>query len=194
MPTVQQRDWIAKHRDLCVPPYADIGSRAPISRGKNSKARWESLRPLFAGESFAGIDMQKGRDVDVLCDLSASLPSSMAGMFRTAFCLSVLEHVRNPWAFAANVKTMLAAGGVLFVSVPWCWRYHGHPGDYWRMSPDAVRSLFPEMEWLKDRSCIWHGVKQKPLKTFDIRLTRVYADRDKHLMYPVTVNMVFRKP
>lgn len=193
MSTTLQYDWIRSHRDLCMGPLADLGSRAPISRGRNSKVKWVSLRSLFTGESFVGIDMQKGRGVDLVCDLTQTLPTSLVDMFQTVFCISILEHVSRPWVFADNICDMLRPGGLLFVSVPWCWRYHGHPSDYWRMSPEALKTLFRALEVVPKASCIWHGVKQKPLKSFDIRLTRVYADREKHLMHPTTVNMVFRK-
>lgn len=195
MPTVQQVDWIRRHTGLCRPAFADIGSRVPQKKdGGSGKNEYASLRPLFPGPvAWVGIDMTKGAEVDLLCDLTEPLSRTLVGMFRTVFCLSVLEHVSAPWLAAGNLEQMLEPGGVLFVSVPWCWRYHAHPSDYWRMSPAALQVLFEPMEWIKEASCLFYGVNQKPLKEFDIRLTRPYAHREKHLMHPVTVNMAFRK-
>lgn len=199
MPTAAQYKWIESNRDYCIGPYADIGSRIPTSRGKNSKEKNWSLRELFPDAKWTGIDMQAGRGVDVVHDLTAGpliteiFDVPALSRYATVFLLSVLEHVDKPWKLAENIEHMLFPGGVLFVSVPWCWRYHAHPHDYWRMSPDAVKSLFPSLEFIERASCIHYGVNQKPLKGFDIRLTRPYAHRDKHLMHPVTVNMVFRK-
>jgi hypothetical protein len=39
--------------------------------------------------------------------------------------------------------------GTIFVLVPFVWRIHAYPNDYWRMSPAAIRSIFPDIGWLK---------------------------------------------
>jgi len=38
-------------------------------------------------------------------------------------------------------------GATLFISVPFVWRVHAYPNDYWRMTTEGVRSLFSLVEW-----------------------------------------------
>lgn len=194
MPTLKQFQWVQNNLDVIETPVLDVGCRAPV-RTKDTKVEWHSLRPLFKPGDYIGTDMQAGKDVDVLCDLTNCVLSQFGYQFgecfKAVFCLSTLEHVREPWLIAETISELLEPGGVLFVSVPWVWRYHGHPHDYWRMSPHAVRALFPDFELLRKRSVIWQGCKQRAVT--DIRLTRPYADRDKQTLHQVTVNMVLRK-
>ena len=42
---------------------------------------------------------------------------------------------------AANLTRLLRPDGQLCISVPFSWKFHGYPSDYWRFTPDAFRSL-----------------------------------------------------
>lgn len=95
-----------------------------------------------------GLDMLAGDGVDVVHDLEKPLPVGL-GQFEHVDLCSVLEHVRRPWLLAANVEAALVEGGTLLVSVPFVWRVHAYPSDYWRMTPEALDVLFPSMRWLK---------------------------------------------
>lgn len=41
----------------------------------------------------------------------------------------------------------MASGASIFVSVPFVWRYHAYDKDYWRMTKDGIKALFPRIEW-----------------------------------------------
>lgn len=92
-----------------------------------------------------GVDMQAGPGVDVVADLEQ--PQPQLGRFEHIDCLSVLEHCRRPWVLAANLEAMLLTGGTLYVTVPFVWRVHGYPSDYWRFTMDGVRALFTRIDW-----------------------------------------------
>jgi SAM-dependent methyltransferase len=70
------------------------------------------------------------------------------GHFALAICCSVLEHTPTPWTMAENIARLLRPRGALYISVPWVWRYHPYPDDYFRFSPRAVQTLLPRVEWL----------------------------------------------
>lgn len=89
--------------------------------------------------------MQPGDGVDVVANLEESVKS--LGAFSHVECMSVLEHTPRPWLLAANIERMLVDGGTLFVTVPFVFRVHGYPSDYYRFSPEGVRALFPAIEW-----------------------------------------------
>ncbi len=94
-----------------------------------------------------GVDMLAGEGVDDVVDLEEELPGWMVGAFAHVECMSVLEHSRRPWLLAANIERALQPGGTLYVSVPFCWRFHGYPSDYYRFTPQALPVLFAEVEW-----------------------------------------------
>jgi SAM-dependent methyltransferase len=93
-----------------------------------------------------GVDLFEGEGVDFVHDLEAPLPES-AGKFKHVDCVSVLEHVKRPWLMAANIEDALVEGGTLLVCVPFIWRVHAYPDDYWRMTASALEVLFPNIQW-----------------------------------------------
>lgn len=77
-----------------------------------------------------------------------------------ALMLSVLEHVDTPWTVPASMYDAMAPGGLLVVSVPWSFPWHGTEGvfpDNFRYSPTGLRRVFEgaffevlEAEWRLD--------------------------------------------
>lgn len=93
-----------------------------------------------------GLDLFDGKGVDMVHDLEHPLPAEM-GNFDHIDCVSVLEHVQRPWLMAQNIERALVEGGTLLVCVPFVWRVHAYPSDYWRMTAEALPVLFPSIEW-----------------------------------------------
>lgn len=96
--------------------------------------------------SALGVDMLPGDGVDLVHDLEQPLPESV-GQFDHIDCVSVLEHVRRPWKMAENLESCLTDGGTILVCVPFVWRVHAYPSDYWRMTAEALIVLFPSVQW-----------------------------------------------
>lgn len=109
-------------------------------------------------ESVIGLDIVDGPGVDVVHDLEVPLPEDL-GQFAHIECMSVLEHVKRPWLAAQTIEAALAPGGTLFVTVPFIWRYHDYGGDYWRITPDGLRVIFPNIEWTAIRIGHWKLAK-----------------------------------
>lgn len=120
-------------------PVLEIGSK---DYGSTS-----SFRETYPNAEYIGIDMEAGKGVDAIVDLAAGIGPLPENHFQLAVCCSVLEHVSQPWKMAENITRVMAKGGKLYMSVPWVWRYHAYPDDYFRFSFRGVISLFPDFDW-----------------------------------------------
>ena len=129
------RHWVPRVEG----PVLEIGSK---DYGSTS-----SFRDFYSGAEYVGVDMSEGKGVDVVADLTKSVGPLKESYFDLGICCSVLEHVEKPWLFAANLTRLIRPGGKLYMSVPWVWRYHAYPDDYFRFSHRGVISLFDEFTW-----------------------------------------------
>lgn len=98
-----------------------------------------------------GVDMLKGEGVDVVMNMeNRDAISDLLmdhGTFDHIECVSVLEHSRKPWLIAQNMEVVLRPKGTLYVTVPFIWREHAYPNDYWRFTREGLLSLFPYITW-----------------------------------------------
>src|SRR4051812_30988075 len=62
--------------------------------------------------------------------------------FDAVLSLSVLEHVRDPFACAAAIARVLKPGGKLICCVPFLQPLHGYPHHYYNMTGQGLRALF----------------------------------------------------
>jgi hypothetical protein len=111
--------------------------------GSRIYGRRADRRKLYA--DAIGVDMLDGPGVDLVLDLETEVPGTWD--FNHIECRSVLEHSRRPWLLAANIERLMVPGATLDLSVPFVWRVHAYPSDYWRFTTEAVRELFPNIEW-----------------------------------------------
>ena len=115
--------------------------------GSKDHGNTASFRDFYASQEYVGIDMEPGAGVDMVLDLTQGVAGLPKEYFALAICCSVLEHVRKPWVFAEHLTSLVRPGGTLFMSVPWVWRYHPYPDDYFRFSWRGIIELFPAFTW-----------------------------------------------
>jgi SAM-dependent methyltransferase len=150
---------------------------------------------------YVGLDMAPGAGVDVVGDLSQDLCGLKEERFSLIICCSVLEHVAKPWQMARNIVRLALPGGRVYMSVPWVWRYHPYPDDYFRFSWRGIESLFDDLHW--EHRCYSTNVSgefheiTEAAKNWDDRMAQ-YAEagagqKRKYLPY-LMVNMLGRKP
>ena len=113
-----------------------------IEIGSRQYGNSAPFRSLY--KNYLGIDREAGPGVDEVCDLEAGAPDKQADL---VICCSVLEHVSRPWIAAENIAKLVKPGGRLYMSVPWVWKFHAYPDDYWRFSWRGIQVLFPGFEW-----------------------------------------------
>lgn len=95
---------------------------------------------------YIGVDARPGPGVDVVHDMEE--PELAAAGSRgplnadVVLCLDTLEHVKHPWrAMRTLVASMAKRRGWLIVAVPFMFRIHDYPSDYWRFTPEGLRLL-----------------------------------------------------
>ena len=147
MGDVNQLLFIRRHAHRFTGPYLEVGSKDYGST--------QDLRALFADKGdYVGVDLETGPGVDLVLDLAGDLAPIEAALggerVGTVFCLSVLEHCERPFCMAENLTRLLSPGGHLCVAVPFAFKFHAYPSDYWRFTHEGVKRLFPELVFRPD--------------------------------------------
>lgn len=114
----------------------ELGARVVGSLTQGWRARFEP------DCRYLGNDIHPGPGIDVVGDvhnLTAHVaPNSLEGVFSIA----VLEHLAAPWLAAGEINRSLKLGGETLHVTHQAWPLHETPNDYFRMSDQALRSLF----------------------------------------------------
>lgn len=139
MGDVNQKIYLRRHVPSVDGPVLEVGAK---NYGNTS-----TFRDLYVGQPYVGIDMQDGEGVDRVVDLTQGTGELPISHFALVICCSVLEHTPKPWVFAQNLELLVRPAGTLYICVPWVWRYHPYPDDYFRYSWRAIESLFPCFTW-----------------------------------------------
>lgn len=189
MSNQNQWDFVLENKVNVRGPILEIGSK---SYGGTS---YHNFRADFPDLEYVGVDLEAGKGVDVICDMTQreDVWNLLKPGFRAIICLSVLEHCAQPFHMAENITSVLAPGGLLFVTVPFVWKMHGFPEDYWRFTPYAIRVLFPTLTVVDQASyCTSKKPGRRfPLKQCTIRPPKIEGMADS--LYPALLHMVLVK-
>jgi hypothetical protein len=140
MGDVNQMTYLKRHVPLQNGPVLEVGSK---DYGSTS-----TFRSVYSASEYIGVDMAPGKGVDAVVDLVEGTGTLPLAHFSLVICCSVMEHVRKPWVFAENLSKLTRVGGQIYISVPWVWRHHAYPDDYFRFSYRGVMELFPGFDWV----------------------------------------------
>jgi len=122
-------------------------------------------KDYFLNHHYYTLDKNKGNlgnnhfNMD-LCDLSLVKKS-----FDLVLCMSVLEHVKNPFMAAKQLKTI--SNKYLFITVPFIFPFHQKYKkglmDYWRFTDEGLRELFSDFDevWIEKIDSVIKEVKDK---------------------------------
>ena len=137
---IEIKEFMKSFQDFSV-PILHIGSKSSILDKGGGK--WRNLYP---NRNFIGIDLENGENVDHVFDISDNISKlrKKVGIkqYSTIICPHVLEHVKNPFIVADNIKKLLLPNGKVIITVPWVQGFHEFPDDYWRISFSGLKVLF----------------------------------------------------
>lgn len=176
MGDINQSILIQKYHEDFKGPFLEIGSKDYGST--------QDMRSIFSSRgTYIGIDLEAGIGVDITMDMTEDFQVIDSALnrtrFGTIFCLSVLEHCSNPFKMAENIVKLLKSNGKLVVSVPFSWKIHAYPNDYWRFTPEGVKLLFSEIQFDTDK-CVASTPKKNHFFPIDEKLTRIGFSFSEH--------------
>ncbi|WP_276133186.1 class I SAM-dependent methyltransferase [Polluticoccus soli] len=153
MATLQTIQHFQKFSELLESPVLEIGSLIDPS--------YTQHKPLDIHQGgkpgeYIGVDIFHGEGVDHVINLCKveELEKLPLKKFKTIHCHYVMEHVTDIFSMAKNIEALLDDGGVLLFSVPFSWRLHRIPVDMWRFTPQSIDYLFPNVEFIDEKSAL----------------------------------------
>jgi SAM-dependent methyltransferase len=81
--------------------------------------------------------------VDVFSDLNQGLALE-SGIFDTVLLTDVLEHIYSPGRLLSEIHRVLKKGGRAVIAVPFIYRIHEEPHDYFRYTEYALKRMCEE--------------------------------------------------
>jgi SAM-dependent methyltransferase len=164
-------------------PVVEIGSLYPPGYEALS-----NLRPYFMGKEYIGCDIRHGMGVDRIEDAHAL--SFADHSIKTMLMLEILEHLPYPHKAIEEAWRVLDDDGLLVVSVPFNFRLHGFPTDYWRFTASGIHLLLSEFP---DKLVFALGPKLKPAFIFAVAAKKASSDfADKKTRFQSKVQEAFQ--
>jgi SAM-dependent methyltransferase len=77
----------------------------------------------------------------------------------------VIEHVRQPWKWMAEVCRVCRPGGLVITVNPVSWPYHEAPVDCWRIYPEGMHALC-EGAGLTVEQSRWESLEPRPRRWY----------------------------
>lgn len=127
----------------------DIGAGLRAVKGKGDRydpaQAW--VLPLMEGVDYKTLDPVDTYNPDIIGDIHA-LPFGDQSL-DALICLSVLEHVEDPFLACREMLRVLKPGGTLVAYVPFLFYYHAegtYYKDFWRFTDDGIRVLLKDFK------------------------------------------------
>lgn len=115
-------EHVRAHRDLL---FADLGC------GRRS----ETL------DNCLYLEVYPSPSADVVMEPACRYPIADASLDGVG-CVSVLEHVGEPWLVAAEIARMVKPGGMIVIDYPFLQPLHGYPSHFFNATREGLRRLF----------------------------------------------------
>jgi SAM-dependent methyltransferase len=144
-PNRQAHNWVAydsTDRMLCANTARFRGVLYDLGCGESPYKDWLSRYV----DRYVGVDWSDSLhpgNADVVANLNKPLPIEDA-VADTLLSISVLEHLVEPQLMLSEACRILKPGGNLVLQVPWQWRIHEAPHDYYRYTPYGLRHLLSQ--------------------------------------------------
>jgi len=133
-------------KQLTHNPYTMLPAEAVVLDvgSSNTKGRYASFVAVTKDIRIIALDIEKAEGIDVVADVH-HLPF-LSETIDAVFCVSVLEYVQQPPQALNEILRILKPGGLLYLNVPFVFRYAPEPEDLYRFSLPGLRDLCSAFE------------------------------------------------
>lgn len=98
-----------------------------------------TMKPLFPGVRYIGVDQSPGPNVDVVASADkVPLDAQTADVVVSSSCF---EHDVSFWETFLEMVRIAKPNGYIYICAPSAGPYHGYPGDCWRFYKDSWKAL-----------------------------------------------------
>lgn len=115
-------------------PVLDVGA------GIRREGAYQDLIPSFHSLEVHSIDLFEGTEPSVVGNLEIGLPFRNES-FQTCLAFNVLEHIFDFRRALGELHRVLASTGHIYIFVPFLYRVHADPSDYYRYTAHAWNRL-----------------------------------------------------
>ncbi len=137
-------------------------------------------------DKVVNLDMCLFENVNVVGN-AAKLPFR-DGTVDAILLMAVLEHTRQPQRVVEECYRVLKDKGIIYAEVPFVFRYHSYPTDFWRFSLQGVEELFHSFS--KDEVGVCVG-PSSGLLTFFTHYVSLFSFSNNFLINSLVKGMVF---
>ncbi|MGF1549980.1 MAG: methyltransferase domain-containing protein [Sphingomonadaceae bacterium] len=122
---------------------AEAGRSRVLEIGSKIYEGQRSYRALIDKErqSYVGLDLEPGLNVDIVARDSFVWPEIGDGSFDVCISGQTFEHNPYFWVTMCELARVLAAGGLACIIAPGAGPVHRYPVDCWRFYPDSWPAL-----------------------------------------------------
>ena len=104
-------------------------------------------RHILIADNWISLDIAPHANCEVVGDVQW-LPF-LDNSFDAVYSTSLFEHLRDPFTAAREITRVQRPGGVMWCDVPFAYPIHGSPNDYFRYTPDGLKSVFADLETIE---------------------------------------------
>ena len=113
-----------------------------IGSGSDQDNEGSRYRLYFeCADSYETSDISPTAHVDLKLDVR-NMVSVADETYDCVFCGGLLEHVDDIFAAMREINRVMKCGGVLLLGMPFGYRIHRAPQDFWRVTYHGLRYLF----------------------------------------------------
>ncbi|MCZ6836566.1 MAG: class I SAM-dependent methyltransferase [Planctomycetota bacterium] len=143
---------------------------------------------LEQADEYIGVDWENSAhdqsQVDVFADLTKEIPLE-SDWADTLVSFQVMEHLPEPEFFLRECMRILKPGGRLYITVPFMWRVHEAPHDYFRYTRHGLEYLLSKVQFEQIEITEYTGFWQMFVLKFNYHSLRYAKGPLKYFWVPI---------
>jgi SAM-dependent methyltransferase len=118
----------------------------------------KALVTLFEPIEYIGVDIEKGFNVDIVCNAQNLAKKFGKESFDVVISTEMIEHIADWKKVISNFKKICKPQGIILITTrSYGFGYHAYPCDFWRYEVEDMKNIFSDCEILK----IYNDAKNK---------------------------------